>query len=106
MKNRYEALLALDMRGKEDAAKEVIERLEKDFSAEGADIEQVQRIERRELAYEHRHMKTAYFVNVVFAADADTPSKLRAKLKLDEDVTFHQIVRLSSTAPKVVPATA
>ena len=48
---RYEALLALDTRGKEDTAKETIERLEKVFTAEGAVIEQVQRLEKRELSY-------------------------------------------------------
>ena len=41
---RYEALLALNTRGKEDTAKETIERLEKVIAAEGAVIEQIQRL--------------------------------------------------------------
>ena len=52
MKKRYEAFLALSTRGKEESVKEIIERLEKTFAAEGAAIEQVQRFEKRELAYE------------------------------------------------------
>jgi small subunit ribosomal protein S6 len=99
MKNRYEALIALDTRGKEDTAKDIIERLEKDFAAEGAAIEQTQRLERRELAYEHNHMKSAYFVNIIFAAEPALIDRLRAKLKLDEEVGLVQFTKLASAAP-------
>ena len=91
---RYEALLALDTRGKEDTAKETIERLEKVIAAEGAVIEQVQRLEKRELAYESQHTKTAYFVNFIFEADPAAIDKLRKKLKLDEDVLLQNYLQL------------
>jgi small subunit ribosomal protein S6 len=91
---RYEALLALDTRGKEDTAKETIERLEKVIAAEGAIIEQVQRLEKRELAYESQHTKTAYFVNFIFEADPAAIDKLRKKLKLDDDVLLQNYLQL------------
>ncbi len=94
MNNRYEALIALDTRGKEDTAKDIIDRLEKDFSAVGASIEQTQRLERRELAYEHEHMKSAYFVNIVFSGESSIVDRLRAKIKLDEEVAFAQFIKL------------
>ncbi|MEI6035557.1 MAG: 30S ribosomal protein S6 [Verrucomicrobiae bacterium] len=91
---RYEALLALDIRGKEDTAKETIERLEKVLSAEGAAIEQVQRLEKRELAYESKHTKSAYYVNFIFEADPSTIDKLQKKLKLDEVVLLQNYLQL------------
>jgi small subunit ribosomal protein S6 len=91
---RYEALLALDTRGKEDTAKETIERLEKLFAAEGAVIEQVQRLEKRELAYESSHTWSAYYVNFIFEADPTTIDKLRSKLKLDADVMLQNYLQL------------
>ena len=94
MKKRYEALLALDTRGREESVKDTIERLEKFFQAEGAEIEQVQRLEKRELAYEHAHLKSAYFVNFVFEADSQLIEKLRQKLKLDDDVAFQNFLVL------------
>jgi small subunit ribosomal protein S6 len=97
MTNRYEVLLALDTRGKEESAKEITERLEKDFVADGAKIEQVQRLERRDLAYEHAHMKQAYFVNFVFRSEPATLEKLRARFALDEEVALHQFIRLPET---------
>ena len=91
---RYEALLALDTRGKEDTAKETIERLEKVIAAEGAVIEQVQRLEKRELAYESHHTKSAYFVNFIFEADPAVIDKLQKKLKLDGDVMLQNYLQL------------
>jgi small subunit ribosomal protein S6 len=91
---RYETLLALDTRGKEDTTKETIERLEKVIAAEGAVIEQVQRLEKRELAYESQHTKTAYFVNFIFEAEPTVIDKLRKKLKLDADVLLQNYLQL------------
>jgi len=100
---RYEALLALDTRGKEDTAKETIERLEKVLAAEGAKIEQVQRLEKRELAYESKHTKSAYYVNFVFEADPSAIDKLQKKLKLDGDILLQNYLQLPA---KKAPATA
>lgn len=94
MKKRYEALLALDTAGREESVKDIVERIEKLFKAEGAEIEQVQRLERRELSYEHDHKKSAYFVNFVFEAAPQVIDKLRGKLKLDEDVAFQNYLVL------------
>ncbi|MEI8386076.1 MAG: 30S ribosomal protein S6 [Verrucomicrobiota bacterium] len=93
---RYEALLALDTRGKEDTAKETIERLEKVIAAEGAVIEQVQRLEKRELSYETHHTKSAYFVNFIFEADPAVIDKLQKKLKLEDDVMLQNYLQLPS----------
>ena len=94
MKKRYEALLALNTRGKDESAKEIIERLEKDFAAGGATVEQTQRLERRELAYAHDHLKTAYYVNFIIAAEPAALETLRAKFKLDADVMLQNYLVL------------
>ncbi len=86
MKHRYEGLLVLDTQGKEDTVKEVIDRLEKDFTKEGASVEQVQRLEKREFSYAAGHLTSGYFVNFVFNAEPDVVDKLRARLKLDPEV--------------------
>lgn len=96
---RYEALIALDTRGKEETAKDTIERLEKVIAAEGARIEQVQRLEKRELAYESQHTKSAYYVNFIFEADPATIDKLQKKLKLDGDVLLQNYLQLPAKKP-------
>ena len=102
--NRYEALLALNTRGKEETVKETIERLEKTIKAAGATIEQVQRLEKRELSYETRHLTSAYFINVVFSAQPTTIEAIRAKLSLDNEVLLQNYLKLS--AKKAVEAVA
>jgi len=46
MKNRYEALIVLNTQGKEDSVKEIVDRLESEFQKEGAEIEQVQKMDK------------------------------------------------------------
>jgi small subunit ribosomal protein S6 len=86
MKHRYESLLVLDTQGKEDTVKETIERLEKDFAKEGADVESIQKMEKREFTYAAGHLSSGYFVNFVFHAEPVVLEKLRAKFKLDPEV--------------------
>lgn len=88
MKKHYEALLVLNTRGKEESSKEIIERLEKDFSAEGITVEQTQRLDRREFAYAHNKQTSGYYVNFVLQAEPAAIEKVRAKFKLDVDVTL------------------
>jgi small subunit ribosomal protein S6 len=64
------------------------------LKAEGAAIEQVQRLEKRELAYETDHLKSAYFVNFVFEAAPTAIDKLRSKLKLDNDILLQNYLKL------------
>lgn len=94
MNKRYEALIALDIRGREEAVKDTIERLEKFFKAEGAVIEQVQRLEKRDFSYEHNHQGSAYYVNFIFEAEPASIEKFRTKLKLDADVTLQNYIVL------------
>ena len=86
MKHRYEGLLVLDTQGKEETVKETIERLEKDFEKEGADIEQVQKMEKREFSYSAGPLNSGYYVNFIFNAEPTVLEKLRAKFKLDPEV--------------------
>jgi small subunit ribosomal protein S6 len=86
MKNRYEGLLVLDTQGKEDTVKETIERLEKDFAKEGAEMEGVQKMEKRDFTYAAGHLSSGYYVNFVFQAEPAALDKLRAKFKLDPEV--------------------
>ena len=86
MKNRYEGLLVLDTQGKEETVKDLIERLEKDFKKEGADVEQIQKMEKRDFSYAAGALSSGYFVNFVFAAEPTILAKLRSKLELDPEV--------------------
>src|SRR4029077_3833196 len=83
MKKSYECLMALDTRGQEDGVKEIVERLESEFVKEGATIEQIQKMDKRQLAYTPSNVESAFYVNFVFEAEPSLITNLRGKLKLD-----------------------
>src|ERR1700732_722193 len=99
MKNRYECLLAVDTRGQEDTVKETIERLESEFVKEGGEVEQVQKMDKRPLAYSPRHIDSAYYVNFIFEADPSLITRLRGKFKLDPIVFLQHYQRLPVRVP-------
>jgi ribosomal protein S6 len=94
MKNRYEGLLILNVKGTEDSAKDIIERLEKDFTKEGAKIETVQKMDRRHFSYVAGDLESGYYVNFIFEAAPEALPKLRSKFKLDEEVYRQSYLRL------------
>lgn len=96
-KNRYETLIVLNTKGTEETSKEIIERLEGEFKKEGAKIEQVQRLEKRQFSYAAGPLEAGYFVNFVFEAEPTLIAKLQAKFKLDHDVYRQHFQKL---APK------
>ena len=101
MKNRYEALLVLNSQGKEDSVHDIVDRLESEFQKEGAEIEQVQKMDKRQFSYAAGSLDAGFFVNFVFKADPQLITKLRSKFKLDPEVYRQHYQRLAEkTAPK------
>jgi len=86
MKNKYEALLVLNTKGNEDGASKIIERIEVEFKKEGADVEQVQRLDRKHFSYAAGPLDSGYFVNFLFAAEPRLIDKIKTKFKLDADI--------------------
>ncbi|MGH8093896.1 MAG: 30S ribosomal protein S6 [Chthoniobacterales bacterium] len=86
MKNRYEALLVLNTQGNDDNLKDIVDRLESEFQKEGAQIELVQKMDKRQFSYVAGELDAGYYVNFVFHADPQLITKLRSKFKLDPEV--------------------
>ena len=101
MKNRYEALLVLNTQGKEDTIKDVVDRLESEFQKEGAEIEQVQKMDKRQFSYVAGEFDAGHYVNFVFNADPQLIAKLRAKFKLDPEIYRQHFQRLKARSEKV-----
>ena len=94
MKHRYEGLLVLNVKGKEDSAQKIIERIEKDFGTDGAKVESVQKMEQRHFTYVKGKLDSGYFVNFVFSAEPAQLDSIKARFKLDGEVYRQQYARL------------
>ena len=94
MNRRYEALLVLDAQGKEDTVREIIDRLESEFQKEGAQIEHVQKMDKRQFSYVAGSLDSGYYVNFIFDAEPEAITRLQTKLKLDPEVYRQSYQRL------------
>jgi small subunit ribosomal protein S6 len=104
MMNRYEALLILNTQGRDDTIKDVVDRLESEFEKEGAKIEQVQKMDKRQFSYQAGELDSGHYVNFVFQADPQLIVKLRSKFKLDPEVYRQHFQRLKRKEKKVAAA--
>lgn len=95
---RYEVLLVLNTKGKEETANDLIEAVEKQIKATGAEVEQVQRLEKRSFAYPSRKQTSGYYVNFIANATTGQIDDLRAKWKLDPVIHLQHYQRLKPAA--------
>lgn len=100
MKNRYEALLVLNAHGTEDTVKDIIDRLESEFRKEGAEIEHVQKMDKRQFSYVAGPLDSGHYVNFIFQAEPPLITKLRTKFKLDPEVYRQNYIRLPEKQEK------
>jgi len=100
MNHRYEALLVLNAQGKEETVREIIDRLESEFQKEGAQIEQVQKMDKHQFSYVAGPLDSGYYVNFIFNAKPESIAKLRAKFKLDPEVYRQNYQRLPENKEK------
>src|SRR5437773_9668732 len=100
MNRRYEALMVLNTQAKEDNVKEMIERLESEFEKEGAQVEQVQKMDKRHFSYMAGALDSGYYVNFILHADSQSIGRLRSKFKLDPDVYRQHYQRLEAKKEK------
>lgn len=85
--NRYEGLFILDTAGKEEAVKDVIDKISADITAVGGRIETVQKMDKRSFArVADRKHSSGYYVNVVFECATDKLAQIRSRFTLNSDV--------------------
>lgn len=83
---KYEAMIVLDTKGKDESAEQLIGNIEKEFLKVGAKIEQIDRLGKRKFPYSPRHVEHGWFVAYQVQAEPKALNDLRAKLKLNESV--------------------
>ena len=74
--------------------KDIVDRLESEFQKEGAQIEQVQKMDKRQFSYVAGELDAGFYVNFIFHADSQLITKLRSKFKLDPEVYRQHYQRL------------
>ena len=94
MDRKYEGLIVLNTKGKEDSVDELVGAVAKEMEAEGAKLEEIKQMGRRNFAYKARHLDGGHYVNYIFEADTQQVQKIQGKLKLNALVHLQHYQRV------------
>ena len=94
MDRKYEGLIVLNTKGKEDSVDELAGAVAKEMEAEGAKLEEIKQMGRRNFAYNARHLDGGHYVNYIFEADTQQVQKIQGKLKLNALVHLQHYQRV------------
>ena len=100
---RYEGLFILNSAGKEEAIKELIDKISAEISTAGGKVETVQKMEKKAFSrVADRKHSSGYYVNFVFEGGPTVLSQLRTRFTNNEDI--FRILFTLAPAPKAVAA--
>lgn len=86
MKRKYEGLIVLDTKGKDDTVDTLVSKVGREMEGEGVTLEQIDHVGKRKFPYGGKKVTEGYYVNYFFQAEPETIDKLKTKLRLNADV--------------------
>jgi small subunit ribosomal protein S6 len=86
MSRKYEAMIVLDMKGKEDTVESLVSQLSREFEQNGAKLQQVDNLGKRKFPFAPRNVESGYFVNFLFDSEPAAVDALKARLKLNTNI--------------------
>ena len=95
MKRKYEGIIVLNTKGKEESVESMVQAVSKQMETEGAQMEVVEQMGRRKFAYNARHLEAGYYVNYKFEAEPEAITRIQTRLKLNTDVFLQHYQRLN-----------
>ncbi len=95
MSRKYQGLIVLNPKSLEGTVEDAVSAISKDFEAEGAKVEKVAQLGRRQFAYESKHIDAGNYVNFTFNGPAEVIKKIQARLKLNGNVHLQHFQRLA-----------
>ena len=94
MNRKYEGLIVLNTKGKEDSVDELVGAVAKEMEAEGAKLDEIKQMGRRKFVYNARHLEAGHYVNYIFEADTQQVRNIQSKLKLNTLIHLQHYQRL------------
>lgn len=95
MSRKYQGLIVLNTKSLEGTVDELVSAVAKELEAEGAKIDKVAQLGRRQFAYNARHLEAGHYVNYTFTAGPETVSKVQKRLTLNGHVHLQHYLRVA-----------
>jgi small subunit ribosomal protein S6 len=95
MSRKYQGLIVLNTKSLDGTVDELVTAVGKELETEGAKLEQITQLGRRQFAYNSRHLESGHYVNFVFQGSSDIISKIQARLRLNHHVHLQHFQRMA-----------
>jgi small subunit ribosomal protein S6 len=95
MSRKYQGLIILNTKAHEGSVDELVSSISKEIETEGAKLQKITQIGRRQFAYSSRHLEAGHYVNYEFESAPETIQRIRQRLHLNEQVHLQHYQRVS-----------
>jgi ribosomal protein S6 len=93
MSRKYQGLIVLNTKSLEGTVDELITSVSKELETEGAKVEKISNLGRRQFAYNARHLEAGQYVNYSFQGSPEIISKIQERLRLNGHVHLQHFQR-------------
>ena len=95
MSRKYQGLIILNTKSLDGTVDELVASVSKEIEGEGAKLDKVAQLGRREFAYESRHLQSGHYVNYTFQGAPEVITKIQNRLRLNGHVHLQHFVRVA-----------
>ena len=95
MSRKYQGLIILNTKSHEGSVDELVSAVSKELETEGAKVEKINQLGRRQFAYNSRHLKAGHYVNYIFQGAPDVITRIQARLRLNGHVHLQHFLRIA-----------
>ena len=86
MNRKYQGIIVLNTRGKEDGVDATVSKIGREMELDGAKLDQIDHLGKKKFPYGSKKLIEGYYVNFQIQASPATLEKVKAKLRLHPEV--------------------
>ena len=95
MSRKYQGLIVLNTKSLDGTVDDLVTAVSKELEAEGAKLENINQLGRRQFAYNARHLEAGHYVNYTFEGAPDTITKIQQRLRPNGHVHLQHYSRIA-----------
>jgi ribosomal protein S6 len=95
MSRTYQGLIVLNTKALDGTVDELVTAVSKELEAEGAKLEKIAQLGRRQFAYNARHLEAGHYVNYTFKGAPDIITRIQERLRLNGHVHLQHFLRIA-----------
>jgi small subunit ribosomal protein S6 len=95
MSRTYQGLIVLNTKSLDGTVDELLTSISKEIEAEGAKMDKIVNLGRRQFAYNSKHIEAGHYVNYVFQGAGDVINRIQDRLRLNGHVHLQHFQRMA-----------